>query len=169
MIKALRFALLTLVRDWKSGELAVMGFALLVAVTSLTAVGFFTSRVSATVNQQAGEVLAADLRLRSGRPVEARYLEIGRENGLRTAQVQSLPSVIFHGETSALSTIRAVSATYPLRGRMKIADEPFGMARETDQIPGRGEVWVESRLLARLGAEIGTQLTIGALPLTVVK
>ncbi len=169
MIKALRFALLTLVRDWKSGELAVMGFALLVAVTSLTAVGFFTSRVSATVNQQAGEVLAADLRLRSGRPIDPRYFEIGTENGLRTAEVQSLPSVIFHGETNALTTIRAVSASYPLRGRVKIADEPYGLARETSEIPARGEVWVESRLLARLEAGIGTQLTIGALPFTVTQ
>lgn len=169
MIRAFRFALVTFARDWKSGELAVMGFALLVAVISLTAVGFFTSRVSATVNQQAGEVLAADLRLRSGRSIEPRYFEIGRQNGLQTAEVQSLPSVIFHGETNALTTIRAVSATYPLRGRMKIADEPFGTARETNEIPGRGEVWVESRLLARLGAEIGSDLTIGALPLRVTQ
>lgn len=169
MIKAFRFALLTFARDWKSGELAVMGFALLVAVTSLTAVGFFTSRVSATVNQQAGEVLAADLRLRSGRSIDPRYFEIGEQQGLRTAEVRNLPSVIFHGETNALSTIRAVSANYPLRGRMKIADEPFGTARETDMIPGRGEIWVESRLLARLGAGIGTDLTIGALPLKVTQ
>ena len=169
MTKALRFAFLTLIRDWKSGELAVMAFALLVAVTSLTAVGFFTSRVSATVNQQAGEVLAADLRLRSGRPIDPRYFEIGKENGLRTAEIQSLPSVIFQGQANALSTIRAVSAGYPLRGKLKIADEPFGVARETDQIPARGEVWVESRLLARLGAGIGTALTIGGLPLKVTQ
>jgi putative ABC transport system permease protein len=167
MTKALRLAFMTLIRDWKSGELAVMAFALLVAVTSLTAVGFFTSRVSATVNQQAGEVLAADLRLRSGRPIDPRYFEIGKENSLRMAEVQSLPSVIFHGDTNALTTIRAVSAGYPLRGKMKIADEPFGLSRETDQIPARGEVWVESRLLARLGAGIGTDLTIGGLPLKV--
>ena len=95
-MKALRFAFMTLIRDWKSGELAVMAFALLVAVTSLTAVGFFTSRVSTTVTQQAGEVLAADLRLRSGRPIDPRYFEIGKENRLRMAEVQSLPSVIFH-------------------------------------------------------------------------
>ncbi len=167
MIKAFRFALLTLVRDWKSGELAVMAFALLVAVTSLTAVGFFTSRVSSSVNQQAGEVLAADLRMRSGRPIDPRYVDIARSNGLRTAEVQSLPSVIFHGEANALSTVRAVSAGYPLRGKVKVADEPFGPGREIDQVPARGEVWVESRLLARLGAAIGTELTIGALPLTV--
>ncbi len=54
-MKALRFALVALARDWKSGELAVLFGALLVAVTALTAVGFFTSRISQAITQQAGE------------------------------------------------------------------------------------------------------------------
>jgi len=63
--RALRLSALALLRDGKSGELRVLMLALLVAVSALTAVGFFTSRVSRAVDQQAGEVLAADLRLRS--------------------------------------------------------------------------------------------------------
>ena len=41
-----RFALRNLWRDLKSGELSVLLLALTVAVLSLTAVGFFTSRIS---------------------------------------------------------------------------------------------------------------------------
>ena len=67
-MKALRLALLALARDGKSGELRVLMLALLVAVSALTAVGFFTNRVSRAVDQQAGEVLAADLRLQSRSP-----------------------------------------------------------------------------------------------------
>jgi hypothetical protein len=55
----LRFALRSLARDVKSGELAVLVLALLVAVGSLTAVAFFTSRIGRAVEQQAGSVLAA--------------------------------------------------------------------------------------------------------------
>ena len=44
-MQALRFALRNLWRDLKSGELSVLLLALLVAVLSLTAVGFFTSRI----------------------------------------------------------------------------------------------------------------------------
>ncbi len=62
-MQALRFALRNLWRDLKSGELSVLLLALLVAVLSLTAVGFFTSRISQGVRAQAAEVLAADLRL----------------------------------------------------------------------------------------------------------
>ncbi len=64
-MRALRFALLALSRDWRSGELAVLLAALLVAVTALTGVGFFTDRIGQAVDQRAAEVLAADLRLRS--------------------------------------------------------------------------------------------------------
>ena len=69
MVAALGFALRGLRRDLKSGELAVLLAALLVAVGSLTAVGFFTDRIGRAVNQQAGEVLAADLRLESPREI----------------------------------------------------------------------------------------------------
>jgi putative ABC transport system permease protein len=66
-VRSLPFVLRGLLRDLRSGELAVLLLALLVAVASLTAVGFFTSRIGRAVNQQAGEVLAADLRLESAR------------------------------------------------------------------------------------------------------
>src|SRR5918992_3101401 len=86
MMKALRLAILALLRDGKSGELRVLMFALLVAVAALTAVGFFTSRVSLAVDQQAGEVLASDLRLQSRRPIEQEYFDLAENAGLATAR-----------------------------------------------------------------------------------
>ena len=73
-----------------------------------------------------------------------------------------MPSVVFHGEASSLVALRAVGDGYPLRGRLKIADEPFGPARATDGIPGPGEAWADSRLLARLGVAVGARLSVGA-------
>jgi len=161
-VAALRFAWRNLLRDLKSGEIAVLLLALLVAVASLTAVGFFTSRVGRAVNQQAGEVLAADLRLESARPIDEAYDREAAKRGLRTARVMSMPSVVFHGEESTLVALRAASEGYPLRGRLKIADQPFGPARVTYGIPGPGEAWADSRLLARLRAAVGTRLAVGA-------
>jgi len=168
-MKALRLAVLALVRDGKSGELRVLLAALLVAVAALSAVGFFTSRVSRAVDQQAGEVLAADLRLRARAPLDRAYFELAEQAGLRTAQSSTFPSVVFHGEDSALSAIRAVSPEYPLRGRIRIADEPFGPARETERTPGPGEAWLEARLIAQLGARLGDRIRVGATELTVTQ
>ncbi|HEX2492456.1 MAG TPA: FtsX-like permease family protein [Steroidobacter sp.] len=154
--------MLALVRDGKSGELRVLLLAVTIAVSALTAVGFFTSRVSRAVAQQAGEVLAADLRVQSRQPIDRAYFEMARAAGLAAAELCFFPSVPFNGEHSALSAVRAVSATYPLRGRLKIADEPFGPARETTDTPGAGEAWLEARLLAQLGAAVGDHIRVGA-------
>src|SRR5688572_33175197 len=86
-MKALRLAILALARDGKSGELGVLMLALLVAVSALTAVGFFTSRVSRAVEQQAGEVLAADLRVRSSNEIDRAYFDLAQSKGLATAEI----------------------------------------------------------------------------------
>ncbi len=156
------FALRNLARDLKSGEIGVLLLALAVAVASLTAVGFFTSRVGRAVNQQAGEVLAADLRLESARPIDESYDREAVSRGLRVARILSMPSVVFLGEESSLITLRAATEGYPLRGRLKIADRPFGPARVAEGIPAPGEAWADSRLLARLGANVGSELSVGA-------
>ncbi len=168
-MKALRFALLALSRDWRSGELAVLLAALLVAVTALTGVGFFTDRIGQALDQRAAEVLAADLRLRSAEPIPETYEALAAEQGIETARIVSFPSVVFFGADSALTAIRAVGPGYPLRGRLKIADAPFAPARETDELPGRGETWLDSRLLARLGARVGDSVKIGASAFTVTR
>ena len=90
MMRALRFALVALTRDWKSGELRVLMLALVVAVTALTAVGFFTNRVGQAVALQAAEVLAADLRLQSSQPIADNYEAEAHRRGLKTARAMSL-------------------------------------------------------------------------------
>ncbi len=166
-MKALRLALLALLRDGKSGELRVLMLALLVAVAALTAVGFFTSRVSRAVDQQAGEVLAADLRLQGRDPIDRAYFAAASEAGLASAELMSFPSVALNGDFTALAAVRAVSPAYPLRGRVRIADAPFGPARETQDTPGPGEAWLEARLLAQLDVRVGDRIKLGSSELRV--
>src|SRR6267154_1340759 len=161
-MQALRFALRNLWRDLKSGELSVLLLALVVAVLSLTAVGFFTSRISQGVRAQAAEVLAADLRLESPRTLPARYFAEAEARGLRSARILSFPTAIFSGPLSQLAALNAVTANYPLRGHVRIADAPFGVARTTDRIPNRGEVWIDARIIAQLKITLGSPLRIGA-------
>jgi putative ABC transport system permease protein len=161
-MQVLQFALRNLWRDVKSGELSVLMLGLTVAVLSLTAVGFFTSRISQAVSAQAAEVLAADLRLESSTPIPQRYLDAAHARGMQTALILSFPTAIFNGDLSQLAAFNAVSKNYPLRGRVRIADVPFGAARDTDAIPGRGEVWLDARIMSQLRVGVGTSLRIGA-------
>jgi len=162
MTSALRFALRSLWRDLKSGELAVLLLALTVAVLALTAVGFFTSRISGAVYAQASEVLAADLRVESSHALDFKYFSEAARRGLRSAQLVQLATAIFHGEASQLTSLVAVSAGYPLRGSVRVADRPFGAARITQDIPAPGEAWLDARLIAQLDVPVGDAVQIGA-------
>src|SRR5436190_705366 len=161
-MNALSLALKTLLREWRSGELGILLLAITVAVAALTGVGFLVDRIGIAVDIQAGEVLAADLRLESGQPMDDKAVEEARRRGLAVARVTGLFSVVFNGDVNQLTSLRAVSEGYPLRGRVMLSREPFGAQTAASGIPARGEVWPDSRLAAALGANVGTQLSIGA-------
>jgi putative ABC transport system permease protein len=168
-LKLLALAWRLLLRDWKSGELSVLGIALVIAVTSLTAVAFLTDRVGHAVELRAAESLAADLRLGSSQPLADKYIEMAEQEGLQTASMTTMPSVVFEQDRSTLSAIRAVTAAYPLRGRLKTADRLLAVSVETDDIPARGEAWATTRLLARLGADTGSTVMVGKTSFRITK
>ncbi len=158
---ALALAMRTLLREWRSGELGVLVLAITVAVAALTGVGFLVNRISIAVDNQAGEVLAADLRLESGQVMDDKAIVEARRRGLDIARSTGLFSVVFNGDTNQLTSLRAVSEKYPLRGRVMLSDEPFGASQPSIGNPARGEVWPDSRLAAALGAVVGTNVNIG--------
>jgi putative ABC transport system permease protein len=160
-VKAVFYALRSFPREIRSGEVIVLLAAVALAVAALTAVGFLTDRISRAVARQANEVLAADLRLRSPDPVPEEWRIVAEEHGLETAETQTFPSVVFAGDLSALSTIKAVSDTYPLRGRVRISDRLFSEQYEVDRIPPRGKIWADGALMARLDVDIGDYVQVG--------
>src|SRR5689334_2420802 len=161
-MRALSLALRSLAREWRSGELGVLLLALTIAVAALTGVGFLVSRISAAVSLQASEVLAADIRLGSPQPITTQYFDEAKRRGLSTASNTALLSVVFNGERSQLTNLRAVTDGYPLRGRVLVADEPFAIGHPVHGIPPRGEIWPDSKLLAAIDAHVGSQVSIGA-------
>jgi putative ABC transport system permease protein len=161
------YAIRSFARELRSGEVLVLLAAVALAVAALTAVGFLTDRIGRAVARQANEVLAADLRLRSPEKIPQEWRDAAERFGLRTADTQTFPSVVFAGDVNALATIKAVSATYPLRGRVRIADQLFGEERTVDTIPERGNVWADAALMARLGVDVGDPVMLGELQLEV--
>ena len=168
-MKTLHLAWRLLLRDWKSGELTVLGIAVVIAVTSLTAVAFLTDRVGHAVELRAAESLAADLRLGSSQPLPEHYIKMAGDAGLQTAAMITMPSVVFEDDRSTLSAIRAVTAAYPLRGRLKTAAKLLAAGVETSEVPATGEAWATTRLLARLGADTGSVISIGKANFRVTK
>ena len=157
----LRFAIRALAREFRSGELAILGLALVIAVAAVSSVGLFTDRVARAMERQAGDILAADLVIVArDRPTAAFGAEAERR-GLRTSARWSLASVIVAGDANALANVNAVAPGYPLRGTVVVSDGLFGERRSADAIPAPGTAWLDTRLFAQLGIEPGGTIRIG--------
>jgi len=110
-----------LLRDWRAGELRVLAMALVVAVASITSVAFFADRVGRALVRDAHQLLGADLVLVSDHPWQAGIAEEIARRGLEHARATTFISMAIAGENSVLAGVKAVSANYPLRGRLRIA------------------------------------------------
>jgi putative ABC transport system permease protein len=161
-VRSLRLALRSLRREWRSGELALLWLSLAVAVGALTGVGFLVDRIGRAVTLQASEILAADLRVACDAPIPAEQSAEAQRLGLSVAHETAMLSAIFHGDANQLGNIHAVTAGYPLRGQVMIADQPFKAGVVTHSIPAPGQVWPDSRIAAALGVHVGDQLSVGA-------
>lgn len=146
-------------RELITGELTLLFVALLVAVTAVTSVAFFTNRVERALLLEANRLLAADLVISADHPPPQNYIDIARENGLDHASAISFPSMVVAEKHSQLTTLKAVSSTYPLRGEVKIIEQ--GAEKEGRISPIPGTVWADSRLLSRLKLEVGDMIQLG--------
>lgn len=160
----LRLSLNLLRRDWHAGEWRVLLLALVLAVGSLATVGLFADRVRQALQQQAQNLIGADLRITSTRPFSTAYRKAAEARGLQVVQSRTFPSMVAHGEQVSLSEIQAVEAGYPLRGKIEIDD---GSVHTAQAIPARGTVWADERLLRRLDVQAGDEVGIGARRFTV--
>src|SRR5688500_20300963 len=76
--REIRLAWRLLARDYRAGELALIAVAIVIAVASVTTVGFFTNRVQRALDQQANRLLGADLVISDTRAI-APALKSGAE------------------------------------------------------------------------------------------
>ena len=160
----LRLSFNLLRRDWRAGEWRVLLVALVLAVGSIATVGLFADRVRLALHQEATSLLGADLRVSSTRSLPSAYREAARQRGLRVLEIASFPSMVTGKQQNVLSEILAVEEGYPLRGKIQIDD---GMQHIAQAIPARGTLWADSRLMQRMGLQLGDEVSIGALHLHV--
>jgi putative ABC transport system permease protein len=157
-----RMALRALRRDWQSGELRVLAIALLIAVASVAAVGFFTDRIQLAMERKASELLGADLVIAAPALIQPLLAEEARQRGIQTAETLSFRSVALAGEMTQLTEVKAVGPGYPLRGTLQISDAPFAPPRLAAAIPESGQVWLDERLLQTLNLRVGDSIDLGA-------
>ncbi len=156
-----KLALRLLWRDGRSGELTILFCALIIAVSGSTTISLFTDRLQATMNRQAAEFLAADLVISSPQPITSDWLQRATEINLKQSQAIEFSSVLMENNELLLSSVKAVTHLYPLRGHLKISDSDDTHQKVVQHSPLVGQVWVEQRVLSALKLKLGDSLTIG--------
>ena len=158
---SLRLAVRMLARDWRAGELTVLGIALMLAVAALTSVGFLTDRVEQALRLQSHQLLGGDLLLTADHPLPERFRQEAAARGLSQAESATFPSMVSLGDASLLAEIKAVSDGYPLRGSLRTAAVLNAADADTARVPQSGEAWPDERLATTLSLAPGTSLALG--------
>ena len=166
-MRGFNLALRLLWREGRSGELTLLALALMIAVTSSTAIALFADRLQRTMVEQTADFLAADLVVTSPETQPASWLAKASQLHLQAAQTADFSSVLLEHDEMLLASVKAVSGTYPLRGYLKITGADDLQEQVVRQGPKSGQAWVEKRVLSALKLKLGDSLTVGEKPLVV--
>ena len=83
----LLLSLRMLARDARAGELPVLLAALVIAVASVTSVGFFADRVGRALTQESHQLIGADLVVSADRPMPEEYASQATAEGLKSLRL----------------------------------------------------------------------------------
>ena len=157
----MRLALTMLRRELRGGELGLLISAMIIAVGTVTTIGFFVDRLQRALALESASFIAADRVLSSSNPIPAEYTERASALDLETTRTVEFLSMAFSEDRAQLGSVKAVDEGYPLRGTLIAGDTPFGRGQPVDRGPIPGELWLESRLFASIDIEMGEELEIG--------
>ena len=177
-------------RDWRAGELRFLLVALMIAVAAISSVGFFVDRVHAALIRDANQLLGGDLVIGADFPLDASIR--APLTGLQQAETISFVSMAASGDESLskLVAVKAVTAAYPLRGRVTFqspsasssmassasssaagaaAPAQSSLASTKSSSPVSGTVWVDPVVLTALRVRVGERIKLGDVFFTVAE
>ena len=154
-------------RDLRSGEMGLLLVALLVAVGTVTSISLFVDRLQGALVEESSNFLAADRQISSSRAIPDDFFLRAQSKGLETSQTLVFQSMIYGGTNNQLVSVKAVDESYPLRGELIVADQPFAEGYPTSGVPSPGEIWLDSRLFPALGVSLGEEVEVGLAPLRI--
>jgi len=161
MAATIRLSWRMLRRDWRAGELTVLSLALVIAVGSVTSVGFFTDRVRLALENQANTLLGADLVMISDKAIPETLRDDAARLAVQSTTSIEIPSMLMSDERNQLVSIKAVESAYPLRGELRISPQRFAPDQVAIGIPEAGSIWVDMQLLDLLGVNVNDVVRVG--------
>ena len=143
-----------------SGDLLILFLSIVLAVTSISSVGFLGDRLQSSMQMQASSILGADLVLRSPSKIDSKYLDLAAANDLDSAEMSTFLSMVITEDDNLLTSIKAVTASYPLRGELKIVNSQGTKIKHFGS-PEPGNIWIERKVLESLELMELDKISIG--------
>ena len=160
MIRGLLYGLKKFWSEVFSGDLLILFLSIVLAVTSISSVGFLGDRLKSSMQMQASSILGADLVLRSASKIDSKYLDLAAANDLDSAEMSTFLSMLITEDDNLLTSIKAVTASYPLRGELKIVNSQ-GTEIKHFGSPEPGNIWIERKVLESLELMELDKISIG--------
>lgn len=152
-------------RQWRSGTFNVMLLAVILAVTAASCVAFFSTRLEATLHQEASKLMGADLILRHNQPISEDIVATVKAVTPEVLASRQMQSMLATDDAFAMASIHAVPESFPLKGTHKISQA--GVVTKVTHSPKAGEIWLSDRLVQQLGVQEGASLMVGEASLRV--
>ena len=166
-------ALRMLLRTWRGGQLGLIVWSLVLAVSVVTSVSLLAERIERALTAESSAFLAADLVVRGNKATPSEWIVEAQQQGVETSQMLTFASMVYHESDMHLASIKAVQSNYPLRGFIKRSTTAFtldeSLIEKVDYGPAKGETWVDARLLPLLNIELGATIELGETELKVTQ
>ncbi|MDC1021410.1 hypothetical protein OAR01_00120 [Gammaproteobacteria bacterium] len=160
MIRGLLYGLKKFWSEVFSGDLLILFLSIVLAVTSISSVGFLGDRLKSSMQMQASSILGADLVLRSASKIDSKYLDLAAANDLDSAEMSTFLSMVITEDDNLLTSIKAVTASYPLRGELKIVNSQGTKIKHFGS-PEPGNIWIERKVFKTLELMELDKISIG--------
>ena len=121
-----KLALKLFSREFRRGELTVICAAISLAVLTVLTLSMVTDRIGQSIAQKSSAFIAADRVLASNHELPDEYLTKASEYNLETAQLTYFDTMLFANDEMQLSSVKAVSDHYPLKGELKVKSSLTG-------------------------------------------
>jgi putative ABC transport system permease protein len=162
-----------LLRTWRGGQLGLIVWSLVLAVSVVTSVSLLAERIERALTAESSAFLAADLVVRGNKATPSEWIAEAQQQGVETSQMLTFASMVYHESDMHLASIKAVQSNYPLRGFIKRSTTAFtldeSLIEKVNYGPAKGETWVDARLLPLLNIELGATIELGETELKVTQ
>lgn len=164
-----KLALKLFSREFRRGELTVICAAIALAVLTVLTLSMVTDRIGQSIAQKSSAFIAADRVLASSHAIPADYLTKAQEYNLQTAKLTYFDTMLFANEEMQLSSVKAVSPEYPLKGELKVKSSLTGTVEVANQGPSVGHVWFSESVFYALKVKVGDIVELGAAQFVIEK